>query len=156
MTKHTPDFRYLRGLKPVVFSVDECIKMAEYRDKILTPEGKLSEPIIILKDALNAKDARIAELEAELAAERSEHQHTTMCFDKAWEKIEWLRSALKRQFLRAQGERAKVEMLRIALEQAARDYVSANGVRPEWWNAVIDLYADKRAATMPKETQCGK
>ena len=49
-----------------------------------------------------------------------------------------------------------VERLRDALEKAARDYVSANGVRPEWWNAVIDLYADKRAATMPKETQCGK
>ena len=67
MDKHTPDFRYLRGLKPVVFSVDDCIKIAEYRDKIVTPEGKLSEPIIILKNALKAKDARISELEAALA-----------------------------------------------------------------------------------------
>ncbi|HSW65309.1 MAG TPA: hypothetical protein VLH56_18680 [Dissulfurispiraceae bacterium] len=70
MTKHTPDFSYLRGLKPVIFTIDECLKIAEYRSSILRPETKLSEPIIILADAVKAKDTRIAELEADLAAER--------------------------------------------------------------------------------------
>lgn len=59
MTKHTPDFSYLRGLKPLVFSVEDCANTANSR---------------------RDKDTRIAELEAELAAER--------------EKVERLREAL--------------------------------------------------------------
>ena len=32
-----------------------------------------------------------------------------------------------------------------ALEKAARDFVSANGTRPEWWTNVLELYQDKSA-----------
>lgn len=43
------------------------------------------------------------------------------------------------------------EKLRESLEKAARDFVSANGTRPEWWTSVLDLYQAKRAlsATEP-------
>lgn len=50
MTKHTPEFSYLRGLKPLVFSVEDCANTANSR---------------------RDKDYRIAELEAALAEERA-------------------------------------------------------------------------------------
>ena len=46
---------------------------------------------------------------------RSALAEKTAAWEEAWDKIEWLRVALKRQFWRAQAERAKVERLREAL-----------------------------------------
>lgn len=158
MTKHTPDFSYLRGLNPLAFSVDECLKIAEYRSKILRPETKLSEPIIILSDAVHAKDARIAELEADLAAEKSEHLHTVKCFDEAWGKIEWLRSALKRQFWRAQGEREKVERLREAIAKASSSMKEFSrgwrddSVAAQWSRSVANDMDEALAATAPNKS----
>lgn len=65
------------------------------------------------------------------------------------------RPALERRIsdLTDQCDRAleAAERLRESLEKAARDFVSANGTRPEWWTAVLDLYQDKQAlaATEP-------
>ena len=46
---------------------------------------------------------------------RSDLAEKTAAWEEAWDKIEWLRVALKRQFWRAQVERAKIERLREAL-----------------------------------------
>ena len=149
MTKHAPDFSYLRGLKPLAFSVDECLKIAEYRSKILRPETKLSEPIIILADAVKAKDTRIAELEAELAAEKSSHQHTAMCFDQAWDKIIWLREALKRQFCRANAEREKVERLSDIIADLIAGGESAEQADPRL--GYIELQTDRETLARARE-----
>lgn len=47
---------------------------------------------------------------------------------------------------------AQVERLREALEKAAKDFVSANGTRPEWWVSVLDLYQDNEALATTADT----
>ena len=140
--KHTPDFRYLRGLKPVVFSVDECIKIAEYRDKIVTPEGRLSEPIIILRNALKSKDTRIAELEA--------HQEYQLREEGA------LRDTIDRLKADLTEELAKVERLREALTNIHdygidRDGETTSEKLGELVDELVQLARDALAATAPKE-----
>lgn len=66
MTKHTPDFSYLRGLKPLVFSVEDCANTANSR---------------------RDKDSRITKLEAELAAEREKVEllrEALVAFESWW------------------------------------------------------------------------
>ena len=140
--KHTPDFRYLRGLKPVVFSVDECIKIAEYRDKIVTPEGRLSEPIIILRNALKSKDTRIAELEA--------HQEYQLREEGA------LRDTIDRLKADLTEELAKVKRLREALTNIHdygidRDGETTSEKLGELVDELVQLARDALAATAPKE-----
>jgi hypothetical protein len=53
---------------------------------------------------------------------------------------------------RSEELRAKLDRAMVALETAARESLSANGMRPEWWLSVLDLYQDRKAlaATEPK------
>lgn len=98
---------------------------------------------------MKAKDARIAELEAvELAAEKSSHQHTAMCFDQAWDKIIWLREALKRQFCRANAEREKERLSDIIADLIAGGE-SAEQADPRL--GYIELQTDRETLARARE-----
>lgn len=53
---------------------------------------------------------------------------------------------------RAEELRVQLDRAMAALETAARESLSANGMRPEWWLSVLDMYQDRKAlaATEPK------
>ena len=145
MTKHTPDFSYLRGLSKGVPHSDLDRMLKRHEDGYCLT---WSEEHYALEHAKNER-ARIAELEAELAAEKAEHLHTAMCFDKAWEKIEWLRSALKRQFWRAKGEREKVERLSDIIADLIAGGESAEQADPRL--GYIELQTDRETLARARE-----
>lgn len=123
MAKHTPEFKFFSADAGKYFDV---VRINCERDSFtIKVDGYYTEIDKVENIEINGK--RISELEAELAAEKSSHQHTAMCFDQAWDKIIWLREALKRQFCRANAEREKVERLRAALEDRSSFYY-ARGV----------------------------
>lgn len=152
MTKHTPDFREQIAIH-IEMLLDDEMRAHAYADKTHELEFQIFRVLGGYRealDAINVKDARISELEAELAAEKSSHLHTAMCFDKAWEKIEWLRSALKRQFWRAQGEQAKVERLRDVIADLIAGGESAEQADPRL--GYIELQTDRETLARARET----
>ena len=146
MTKHTPEFKFFSADAGKYFDV---VRINCERDSFtIKVDGYYTEIDKVENIEINGK--RISELETALANEKSEHLHTAMCFDKAWEKIEWLRSALKRQFWRAQGEQAKVERLRDVIADLIAGGESAEQADPRL--GYIELQTDRETLARARET----
>lgn len=96
------------------------------------------------------------ELEAELSSLRAALAEKTARVDEAWRKIDWLRSALKRQFWRAQSELGKVERLREALTDIHdygldRDGETTSEKLGELVDELVQISREALAATAQKE-----
>lgn len=121
----------------------------KYKGSLYGKIGRKYVPLIDTTEDIEAKDSRIADLEAELAAEKSSHQHTAMCFDQAWDKIIWLREALKRQFCRANAEREKVERLSDIIADLIAGGESAEQADPRL--GYIELQTDRETLARARE-----
>ena len=145
MTKHTPEFKFFSADAGKYFDV---VRINCERDSFtIKVDGYYTEIDKVENIEINGK--RISELEAELAAEKSSHQHTAMCFDQAWDKIIWLREALKRQFCRANAEREKVERLSDIIADLIAGGESAEQADPRL--GYIELQTDRETLARARE-----
>lgn len=123
---------------------------ATMRDEIISLRSALADERDNNARCSEARMREVASFEQAISERNRDLSEKLAAWEEAWHKIDWLRAALKRQFWRAQAERAKAERLREALGKIEQE----TWLDPKMSRVIIrDIAREVLAATVPDVTR---